>query len=138
MDAKSAPTFGSADATSTKGRHRRIPAIYCRYTRGITRSGEQAHFWRVFIEENLESTRLPQRRSKSDETKDGTLTDRAYRELKELFVTLQLFPGTVLSEQALALRLKIGRTLIRRKAQQRRAVRLQERAGTYVCPTDIR
>src|ERR1700690_158318 len=44
---------------------------------------------------------------------DGTLTDRAYRELEEMIVTLQLSPGTILSEQALALRLKIGRAPLR-------------------------
>jgi DNA-binding GntR family transcriptional regulator len=32
------------------------------------------------------------------EAEDGTLTDRAYRRLEELIVTLQLSPGTVLSE----------------------------------------
>ncbi|HEY3679213.1 MAG TPA: GntR family transcriptional regulator, partial [Bradyrhizobium sp.] len=39
-------------------------------------------------------------------TGDGTLTDRAYGELEEMIVTLQLSPGTILSEQALASRLK--------------------------------
>ena len=53
-----------------------------------------------------------------DKAKDGTLTDRAYRELEEMIVTLQLSPGTVLSEQALALRLKIGRTPIREALQR--------------------
>ena len=48
------------------------------------------------------------RRSRAAEAEDGTLTDRAYRELEEMIVTLQLAPGTVLSEQALAVRLKIG------------------------------
>ena len=37
------------------------------------------------------------------ETDDSeTLTDRAYRRLEELIVTLQLPPGTMLSEQSLA------------------------------------
>src|SRR4029079_11997900 len=36
----------------------------------------------------------------------------------ERIVTLQLLPGTVLSEQALALRLKIGRTPIREALQR--------------------
>jgi DNA-binding GntR family transcriptional regulator len=52
------------------------------------------------------------------EVDDGTLTDRAYRELEELIVTLQLSPGTVLSEQALAIRLGIGRTPIREALQR--------------------
>jgi DNA-binding GntR family transcriptional regulator len=64
------------------------------------------------------STRPSRRRSKADDTEDGTLTDRAYRELEEMIVTLRLLPGTVLSEQALALRLKIGRTPIREALQR--------------------
>jgi DNA-binding GntR family transcriptional regulator len=49
---------------------------------------------------------------------EGTLTDRAYRQLEELIVTLQLPPGTVLSEQTLVQRLKIGRTPIREALQR--------------------
>ncbi len=49
---------------------------------------------------------------------DGTLTDRAYHELEEMIVTLQLPPGTVLSEQTLAVKLKIGRTPIREALQR--------------------
>ena len=49
---------------------------------------------------------------------DGTLTDRAYRQLEELIVTLQLPPGTVLSEQGLAQRLDIGRTPLREALQR--------------------
>ena len=58
------------------------------------------------------------RRSRVSQSEDATLTDRAYRELEEMIVTLQLSPGTVLSEQALALRLKIGRTPIREALQR--------------------
>ena len=58
------------------------------------------------------------RRPRSSEAEDGTLTDRAYRELEEMIVTLQLSPGTILSEQALAQRLKIGRTPIREALQR--------------------
>ena len=53
------------------------------------------------------------RRANATAARDGTLTDRAYRELEEMIVTLRLPPGTMLSEQALAQRLKIGRTPIR-------------------------
>jgi len=60
----------------------------------------------------------PKRPTRAVKAKDGTLTDRAYGELEELIVTLQLSPGTVLSEQALALRLKIGRTPIREALQR--------------------
>jgi DNA-binding GntR family transcriptional regulator len=58
------------------------------------------------------------RRSRVSQSEDATLTDRAYRELEEMIVTLQLSPGTVLSEQALAVRLKIGRTPIREALQR--------------------
>src|ERR1700694_6305152 len=58
------------------------------------------------------------RRPRAIEAEDGTLTDRAYRELEEMIVTLRLSPGTVLSEQALAVRLKIGRTPIREALQR--------------------
>jgi len=50
----------------------------------------------------LKSKTPTKRRSRIIEPDDGTLTDRAYRELEEMIVTLQLSPGTVLSEQALA------------------------------------
>src|ERR1044072_3355557 len=67
---------------------------------------------------SLKSKMPAKRRSRALETDDGTLTDRAYRELEEMIVTLQLSPGTVLSEQALAQRLKIGRTPIREALQR--------------------
>jgi DNA-binding GntR family transcriptional regulator len=67
---------------------------------------------------SLKSKPPAKRRSRNLESDDGTLTDRAYRELEEMIVTLQLAPGTVLSEQALAVRLKIGRTPIREALQR--------------------
>ena len=81
------------------------------------------------------------RRPRSSEAEDGTLTDRAYRELEELIVTLQLSPGTILSEQALAQRLKIGRTPIR-EALQRLArdglVVIMPRRGIMVSEINLR
>ena len=50
--------------------------------------------------------------------KSESLTDRAYRELEEMIVTLQLEPGAVLSETALAGHLVIGRTPIREALQR--------------------
>lgn len=47
-----------------------------------------------------------------------TLTDRAYRTLEEMIVTLQLAPGDVLSEQFLSQELGIGRTPIREALQR--------------------
>ncbi len=72
---------------------------------------------------------------------DATLADRAYRELEELIVTLQLPPGTVLSEQALAQRLELGRTPIR-EALQRLArdglVVILPRRGVLVSEINLR
>jgi DNA-binding GntR family transcriptional regulator len=86
-------------------------------------------------------SRLPSKPSSAAETTDGTLTDRAYHELEEMIVTLQLSPGTVLSEQALALRLKIGRTPIR-EALQRLArdglVVIMPRRGILVSEINLR
>jgi DNA-binding GntR family transcriptional regulator len=69
------------------------------------------------------------------------LTDRAYAELEELIVTLRLPPGAVLSEQALAERLAIGRTPIR-EALQRLArdglVDILPRRGVLVSAIDLR
>ena len=47
-----------------------------------------------------------------------SLTDRAYDELEELIVTLQLEPGAVLYESALVQRLGIGRTPVREALQR--------------------
>ena len=56
-------------------------------------------------------------RAKSN-NKWESLTNRAYRELEEMIVTLRLEPSTVLSETALAERLEIGRTPIREALQR--------------------
>jgi DNA-binding GntR family transcriptional regulator len=50
--------------------------------------------------------------------KRNTLTEQAYGRLEEMIVTLALAPGSVLSEQALASDLKIGRTPIREALQR--------------------
>ena len=51
-------------------------------------------------------------------SKTESLTDRAYRELEEMLVTLHLEPNTGLSETALAQDLGIGRTPIREALQR--------------------
>jgi DNA-binding GntR family transcriptional regulator len=56
--------------------------------------------------------------SGSEADDQETLTDRAYRLLEELIVTLALPPETILSEQSLAARLRIGRTPIREALQR--------------------
>ncbi len=50
--------------------------------------------------------------------REPSLTERAYRRIEELIVTLELPPGTVLSEQLLAQRLEIGRTPVREALQR--------------------
>src|ERR1700761_9597424 len=84
---------------------------------------------------------VPSKHPRAVKVEDGTLTDRAYHELEEMIVTLQLSPGTVLSEQALALRLKIGRTPIR-EALQRLArdglVVIMPRRGILVSEINLR
>ena len=71
---------------------------------------------------------------------DAPLTERAYRRLEELIVTLQLRPGAVLSEAALAARLGIGRTPVR-EALQRLAsegmVTILPRRGILVSEIDL-
>lgn len=72
---------------------------------------------------------------------ERSLTDRAYREIEERIVTLQLPPGTVLSETALAERLGFGRTPVR-EALQRLArdglVTVLPRRGILVTGVDLR
>lgn len=70
-----------------------------------------------------------------------SLTDRAYRALEELIVTLQLTPGEVLSEAALSKQLGIGRTPIR-EALQRLAreglVQILPRRGILVSDINVK
>jgi DNA-binding GntR family transcriptional regulator len=53
-----------------------------------------------------------------EEGETGSLTQKAYRQIEELVVTLRLPPGAVLSETALAKQLEIGRTPIREALQR--------------------
>ena len=71
----------------------------------------------------------------------GTLTEKAYRELEERIVTLQLKPGEFLSEYALSSSLKIGRTPIREALQRlsrEDLVTILPRKGILVSETDPR
>lgn len=71
----------------------------------------------------------------------GSLTDRAYRQLEEMIVTLRLAPGEVLSEATLSKQLGIGRTPIR-EALQRLAreglVVILPRRGILVAEINVR
>lgn len=72
---------------------------------------------------------------------DVTLTDRAYAQIEEQIVTLQLPPGTVLSELVLANRLGIGRTPIREalhRLSRDGLVNILPRRGVLVSEIDLR
>ena len=73
--------------------------IYGQYTLGMSMQHltREPSRWRD-VRNDLKSKTSTKRRSRAIEVEDGTLTDRAYRELEEMIVTLQLSPGTVLSE----------------------------------------
>jgi DNA-binding GntR family transcriptional regulator len=79
-------------------------------------------------------------RSSRNASSAETLTDRAYTDLEELIVTLQLEPGSVLSEQMLSERLNIGRTPIREALQRlarERLVVILPRRGVMVSAIDV-
>src|SRR5690606_3841272 len=71
----------------------------------------------------------------------GTLNEEAYRRLEEMIVTLELLPGSVVSEATLSERLGIGTTPIR-EALQRLAreylVTILPRRGVVVTRVDVR
>jgi DNA-binding GntR family transcriptional regulator len=70
-----------------------------------------------------------------------TLTEKAYQQLEERIVTLQLKPGEFISEYALAHDLKIGRTPIREALQRlsrEDLVTILPRKGILVAETDPR
>jgi DNA-binding GntR family transcriptional regulator len=70
-----------------------------------------------------------------------SLTDRAYSDLEELIVTLQLPPGSAVSEAALSQRLGIGRTPIREALQRlarERLVTILPRRGIIVSEINVK
>ena len=69
-----------------------------------------------------------------------SLTDRAYAALEEMIVTLQLAPGTAISESDLSAHLGIGRTPIREALQRlarEKLVSIFPRRGIFVSPIDV-
>ncbi len=81
------------------------------------------------------------RRTRADPAEsEASLTERAYRELEELIVTLQLAPGAVVTETSLAARLGIGRTPIREALQRlarERLVMIRPRRGIVVAEENL-
>jgi DNA-binding GntR family transcriptional regulator len=76
-----------------------------------------------------------------DLTGDESLADRAFREIRGLIVTLELPPGSVISEPELQERLGMGRTPIREALRQLSGDRLIDvypRRGMFVAAIDTR
>jgi DNA-binding GntR family transcriptional regulator len=72
---------------------------------------------------------------------EASLTDKAYKELEELIVTLELLPGQVLSETSIARHLGIGRTPVRealQKLAREGLVIIMPRRGVVVSEIDVR
>jgi len=86
--------------------------------------------------------RAPKRtEADKEEPADASLTERAYRALEEMIVTLQLAPGAVVSEAALSQRTGIGRTPIREALQRLAREHLMvvlPRRGILVAEVDVR
>lgn len=75
------------------------------------------------------------------ETGPASLSERAYRQIRRLIVTLELPPGALVSEAELAERLGIGRTPVREAVRSLAAERLIEvlpRRGMFVADVDPR
>jgi DNA-binding GntR family transcriptional regulator len=69
-----------------------------------------------------------------------TLSERAYRELEEQIVTLQIPPGTIVTEASLSQRTGLGRTPIREAIQRlarERLVQILSRRGIIVSEVNI-
>lgn len=71
-------------------------------------------------------------------------SDRAYRDLRQMIVSLKIEPGTMVDEKTLSAELGIGRTPVREallKLADQKLVAILPRKGTYVTPirnTDVR
>lgn len=69
-----------------------------------------------------------------------SLGDRAYYAIRELIVTLELAPGSIVSERELQERLGLGRTPVREALQRLESERLVEvyaRRGIFVSPVNV-
>ncbi len=70
-----------------------------------------------------------------------SLSDRAYYQIRELIVTLQLAPGAVVDERELMARLGLGRTPVRealRTLHREKLVEVYPRRGMFVSPVNVR
>jgi DNA-binding GntR family transcriptional regulator len=70
-------------------------------------------------------------------SREAKASDRAYRRLRQLIVSLKLEPGQAIDEKSLSLELGIGRTPVREallKLAGQRLVDIMPRRGTFVAP----
>src|SRR5262245_39039346 len=70
-----------------------------------------------------------------------SLSDRAYYRIRELIVTLELAPGSLVSERELMERLGLGRTPVRealRALARERLVEVYPRRGMFVSSVEVR
>src|SRR5262249_13311446 len=70
-----------------------------------------------------------------------SLSDRAYFAIRELIVSLELQPGSIINEPELMARLGLGRTPVRealRTLMRERLVGVYPRPGTFVSSVDVR
>jgi DNA-binding GntR family transcriptional regulator len=70
-----------------------------------------------------------------------SLADQAFHAIRELIVTLELAPGSVINERELTARLAIGRTPVRealRRLAQEQLVEVYPRRGIFVTTIDVR
>jgi DNA-binding GntR family transcriptional regulator len=85
-------------------------------------------------------TRTAREPAQNGHEADSSLSERAYQRLEEMIVTLQLAPGSVVSESALSKRLGIGRTPIREALQRlarERLVVVLPRRGIMVSEINV-
>ena len=87
----------------------------------------------------MTTTRLPP--IHQPEAADATsLSDRAYYRIRELIVSLELAPGSPISERDLMARLELGRTPVRealRALARERLVEVYPRRGMFVSRVDV-
>ncbi|MBA2476069.1 MAG: GntR family transcriptional regulator [Actinobacteria bacterium] len=71
----------------------------------------------------------------------ASLADRAFYSIRELIVSLELSPGSVINERELTERLAIGRTPTRealRRLAQEKLIEVYPRRGMFVTKVDVR
>src|SRR5262249_47554041 len=97
-------------------------------------------FFRVALEGKLPGMAMADTQSVFSQD-EASLTEKAYKELEELIVTLALPPGQVLSETSIAKHLGIGRTPVRealQKLAREGLVTIMPRRGVIVSEIDVR